>query len=399
MSLRRERISHRRSERGSITVMTAVLMVGLVLVIGLSIDVSRIYMLRAGLQNAADAAALAAARELNSGSQGLIDAVARAQAAIGNEYGLSRTGQATPTAVITTVEFAPSLGGPWYVGAGNATPFASTIRFVRVTTQPGTLTMLFAARALGSTRSVQAKATAGMSPGLNTICDYVPLAVAKPTPTTPFATGTELMLQLVPAGTTNLVNQNVIVLQTDNSNSATNTRDATAGILSICTTIGTSVNTSNAQSAEGNNGPYQIEDGLNTRLNKYPNGNQLPPSQAPPDTNIYEAPAFANFNWLNYKSNSPTLAPNNPPSDNRRIIVMPIVDVGPISGSVVIKGFGAFLFLRKVTNPKQPSKCNDIPNPCGHVYVEYIGEGFSIGNGYYNPTGACTTLTKAVLYQ
>ena len=53
----------RSSERGSVTVMTAVLMFGLVLIIGLAIDVSRIYMLRAGLQNAADAAALAANME------------------------------------------------------------------------------------------------------------------------------------------------------------------------------------------------------------------------------------------------------------------------------------------------------------------------------------------------
>src|SRR5882672_11402153 len=68
------------SERGSVTIMTAVLMVGLVLVLGLSIDVSRIYMVRSGLQNAADAAALAAARELNSGTAGLTDAVTQANA-------------------------------------------------------------------------------------------------------------------------------------------------------------------------------------------------------------------------------------------------------------------------------------------------------------------------------
>jgi hypothetical protein len=33
------------------------------------------------------------------------------------------------------------------------------------------------------------------------------------------------------------------------------------------------------------------------------------------------------------------------------------------------------------------------------VHVQYIGDGFSIGAGYYNPTGGCTALTKAVLYQ
>ena len=79
----RQTSKKRRSERGSVTIMTACLMLGLVLIVGLCIDVSRIYMLRAGLQNAADAAALAAARELNSGSDGLNDAVTQAQAAIG----------------------------------------------------------------------------------------------------------------------------------------------------------------------------------------------------------------------------------------------------------------------------------------------------------------------------
>ena len=401
MSLMLAQSDRRRGERGSVTVMTAVLMVGLVLVIGLSIDVSRIYMVRAGLQNAADAAALAAARELNSGSDGLNDAVTQAQAAIGNTFGLSRSGGgATPTAEIATVEFAAFLNGPWYLGAGNV-PVGSepTIKFVRVTTQPTSITMLFTAKVLGNTNTMQASATAGMSPGLNTVCDYVPLAVAKTDPTTPFAIGTELPLQFVSAQSTSLTNQDMIVLQTNGSESANLTRDSVAGLFPFCATIGTTVPTSNSQSAQGNNGPYQVEDGLNTRLDKYPPGNVLPPTQARPDTNIYQDPSFANFNWQNYKSGSPTLAPTHPGSDNRRIIVMPIVYTGAISGSVQIGGFGAFILLRKVVNPTQPSQCNNIPNPCGHVQVEYVGEGFSIGAGSYDPNGACTTLTKAVLYQ
>jgi len=259
--------------------------------------------------------------------------------------------------------------------------------------------MLFAARALGSTRNVQASATAGMSPGLNTVCDYVPLAVAKTDPTTPFATGTELTFQLVGALSTNLTNQDMIVLQTNGSESANLTRDSVAGLFPFCATIGTNVPTSNSQSAQGNNGPYQVEDGLNTRLDKYPPGNILSPSQAHPDTNVYQDPSFANFNWLNYKAGSPTLPPTHPGLDNRRIIVMPVVYTGAISGSVQIGGFGAFMLLRKVVNPTQPSQCNDIPNPCGHVQAEYIGDSFSIGLGSYDPNGACTTLTKVVLYQ
>ena len=389
-----------RSERGSVTIMTAVLRLGLVLVIGLGIDVSRIYMLRAGLQNAADAAALAAARELNSGSDGLTDAVTQAQAAIGNEYGLSRTGSATPTAVITTVEFAADLSGPWYVGAAAATPFATTIRFVRVTTQPATITMLFAGRVLGSTNSVQVSAVAGMSPGLNTICDYVPLAVAKASPTVPFDTGTEFTFQFVSAQSDELVDKDMIVLQTNGSESANLTRDAVAGLNPVCTTVGATVLTSTSQSAEANNGPTQIEVGLNARLDIYSMGMRA--SDAGPDTNVYEHANFANFNWVHYRAASPFQAPRianqQYQSDNRRVIVMPIVETGPIDGAVTIRGFGAFLLLRRVVNPN-PSRCNDIPNPCGEVHVEYIGDGFSIGAGYYDPTGACTTLTKAVLYK
>ncbi|MGI9167711.1 MAG: pilus assembly protein TadG-related protein [Pyrinomonadaceae bacterium] len=391
------------SDSGSVTVMTACVMLGLVLVMGLSIDVSRIYMMRAGLQNAANAAALAAARELNSGTTGLKDADTQARAAALNEnkYGFSREGFTAPSVVITSVEFSTSNAPTWYASfAAVPAGSVSAIRYVRVTTQATSLTMLLAGRILGATQSMQAQATAGMSPGLNTVCDYVPLAVAKTNPVTPFATGTELTFQFVSAQSTNLVNQNLIVLQTDGSEGANKTRDAVAGITPICTTIGSSIITSTSQSAEGNNGPTQIEVGMNARMDQYSNG--MKASDAGPDNNVFEAANFAGFNWQNYKSGSPTQLPrlaNRPyASDNRRIVVMPIVETGPISGSVRVKSFGAFLFLRKVTNPN-PSKCNDIPNPCGHVHVEYLGDDFVIGRGFYDPTNACTSLKKAVLYQ
>lgn len=392
------------SERGSVTIMTAVLLVGLVLVLGLSIDVSRIYMVRTGLQNAADAAALAAARELNSGPTGLTNAVAQANAIV-NQYGLNRSGAAAPNVTISKIEFATQSGfstNTWYVGAGGVPPqFVSTIKYVQVTTQAASVNILFAAQAIGSNHVEARTAVAGMSIGLNTVCDYVPLAVAKTSPTTPFPTGTELTLQFVAADALSLTNQNFIVLQTNGSESANKTRDASAGITPICTTIGTSVTVSSSQSAQGSNGPSQIELGLNTRLDYYSGG--MKASDAGPDTNVFEASTFANFNWSNYKSGSPTQAPKVPDQpyaqDNRRIIIMPIVDVGPVnSGSVQVKSFGAFLFLRKVTNPS-PSKCKDVPNPCGHVQVEYLGDNLVVGRGSYNPNGGVSTLTKAVLYK
>ena len=55
-------------ERGSIMIMTAIFALLLLLMVGLCIDISRLYMVRAELQNAADAAALTAAREINGGT-------------------------------------------------------------------------------------------------------------------------------------------------------------------------------------------------------------------------------------------------------------------------------------------------------------------------------------------
>src|ERR671913_1709862 len=100
-------VGRRRGEDGSILVMTAILMVGLFLALGLAIDVSRVYAVRADLQNAADAAALAAARELNSGSGGINDAVTRANAIV-NSYGPERS-----PITVANVGFAVNRGGPY----------------------------------------------------------------------------------------------------------------------------------------------------------------------------------------------------------------------------------------------------------------------------------------------
>src|SRR5262249_23263111 len=142
---------------------------------------ARIYMTRAELQNAADAAALAAARELNGGTGGLTDAVAQAQATAlqGNKYSLSRSGSTAPAVTISTVEFAASLNGPWYLGAGGVPAGSeSTITYVRVTTLTTNTAVLFAVRALGNNHAEARKATAGYSAPINTICDFFPIAVA-----------------------------------------------------------------------------------------------------------------------------------------------------------------------------------------------------------------------------
>jgi Flp pilus assembly protein TadG len=402
----------RAGERGSITVLTALMLVGLVLAVGLCIDVARIFMVRAELQNAADAAALSAARELNSGTTGINAAAAAATASAlssSNTYGLGKT-----SVTITNVEFARNLpvsGAESYtskatfdgMSAAAQASFAATVRFVRVTTSTADVNILFAIGTLGSSRSETATATAGKSVELNNICNLFPIAVAKTNPTVGFDPGTELLLNFRDGtGTTfDVVNQDFAVIAVQ-GNGASDTRDAASGVINKCAAVGDSITISKSSSANTQNGPYQIEDGLNTRFNIYPPGNQIRAVDAPPDQNIYEDPLFANFNWTNYKNGSPTLAPSgNTPVAGRRILIMPIIPPGTYANEVPIKRFGAFLALRHVVNPQQPSACtNTTTNPCGHLYVQYLGDDYPIGGGFYDPnnTGG-TNLTISVLYK
>src|SRR5258708_6730127 len=112
-----------RNERGSTMIMTAILMLGLLLCVGMCVDISRLYMTRTEIQNAADAAALAAARESDSGSGGIADAVTVANAIVNNS-GFGRT-QVT----VANIEFAVNLNQNPYVSAATAQGAPNNIRF------------------------------------------------------------------------------------------------------------------------------------------------------------------------------------------------------------------------------------------------------------------------------
>src|SRR2546423_9355889 len=68
----------RKGERGSILAMSAIGMLAVLLAVGLGVDISRFYLAKTELQNAADAAALAAVSGLNSSATGITEATNRA---------------------------------------------------------------------------------------------------------------------------------------------------------------------------------------------------------------------------------------------------------------------------------------------------------------------------------
>src|SRR6266568_6293428 len=365
----------RKGERGNVMVMTAILAVGIVLAVGLCIDVSRVYMIRTELQNAADAAALAAARELDSGASGIQDAVTRATTIV-NNYGFNRAAIS-----IATVEFSDSLNGT-YVDSATAQANPANIKFVRVTTQSAATTILFAVKALGNSHAESRTATAGMSAPINSICDFFPIAVALDPAIQPGdgadgypAPNTAMTLSFVQGtgSSATLADKNYIILEVPdiNGNGSPETAVLSAGVTDLCYALNANIQFRMTPSSNLNNGPKQITDGVNTRFDVYANGygNALQPSTFPPDSNVQQSITFDQYN---NRTAVTAPNPNGPGQDERRILIVPIVDPNTVANPTYsppvtqIKKWGA-LFLKDqsvVTNP-----CNQ-SSTCGELHVE-----------------------------
>lgn len=388
VGLRRER------ERGSITVMTAVLLVGLALAVGLCLDVARFYMTRTELQNAADAASLAAARELNSSMMGLATADERARA-IANTYGFGHRG-----VTIQQVEFALNLDGPYTLWdpslAGDLDHPLKKARFVRVTTEPASLPVLFAGRVLGATHDERGVSTAGMSVGLNVICNFFPVAVAladpSPTPHTDFT----LKFTQGQGGSATVNDRQYVVLDVPDisGNGAAETKELVGGVTSMCRHVGATLHFNQTPSANQNNGPKQMEDGTNTRFDIYPGGNSITPDKYPPDANVAEGITASQY----FEELVVTPPPRHPPgADDRRVLIMPIIAPqvdGPTTATVV--KYGAF-FLRRRLVTQQP--CSKPGNVCAELDVEYLGDEMVVGSGWVDEGGGTSVFHIAVLYR
>ena len=388
----------RRRERGSIMIMTAIFAVLLLLMVGLCLDVSRMYLVRAELQNAADEAALNAARELNGGTGGIDDAIARLTGgnSIANTQGL----RAKTNVSIATISFAADLNGtyiPAYNSSGGVTPaaakaVASTIRFVKVTTVPASTNILFASSVLGASQSQSREAVAGQSVGLAGICDFYPAAVglADPSPTP----GTLFTLKFAQgSGNSAQINdKDYIVLDVAciTGNGDTETARLAGGEPCVCGSLGGQL--SMTPSSNLGNGGNAAGDGMNTRFNVYANGygNNLNPTTYPPDLNINET-----ITATQYANNSPFTAPNNPGKKDRRVVIAPIIAPGtyPADSYGTVLAWGKFFLKTKmyVTNGNCANN-----SPCGYMTVEYMGQA-NVG-----ATGAvsCTSgMTTTVLYK
>jgi Flp pilus assembly protein TadG len=119
-----------RAEKGVVLIWTALLVLCMVGMLGLGIDLGHLYIVKGELQNYADAAAFAAAMELN----GLDSGLTRARSAAANLPNKWDFGSKTVTSTQRTVAFGQTAAGDssgnWSTAPSN--PDIDDVAYVRV---------------------------------------------------------------------------------------------------------------------------------------------------------------------------------------------------------------------------------------------------------------------------
>jgi Flp pilus assembly protein TadG len=367
-----QRISERRSERGAVLATAAFGMLAVLLAVGLGVDISRFYLAKTELQNAADASALAAVSALNSSSAGITEATDRAIAAM-NNYEFNKTGVVFPRANIL---FAVNLDGP-YMSEASAKASPANIRYVQVTTPQSPIGVSFAAAILGNSKNMSATATAGMSVAPNYFIGWIPLSVIDyDIPMTP---GNVYTIRSGPQNSVSPGNYQILAAAGSGGSDArigiasgVNIPAGPGGVFSVDTKPGVT------------SGPVRA--GINSRFDEY--SAQLDPVNFPPDTNVKE-----NITYAEYRDGTATQAPTHTGVPGRRIVLIPIVKLAEYDqgrNEVRFDRFGAF-FLRS-----KAGKGNG-----GDIEAEYISDRIVIGGAGYDPAGGAGNplLAIPVLYK
>jgi Flp pilus assembly protein TadG len=374
----------RRGERGSVLAVSALGMLAFILATGLAIDISHLYLVRTELQNAADAAALAGASALNGDDGGVAKAVDFAVEEL-NKYEFNRNKITIPR---TNVTFSRNLNGT-YVSETSAKTDARNIRFVRVALPAAAVAITFAAPVLGSSRSVSAEATAGLSVPLNNFCDYIPVTAIDADDVL-FIPGQTYTIRRPPGGAISPGNYQILAID---GPGASDDRIGLGKGVRNCVGAGNLVQTKPGVSAGA------VRQGLNTRFGEY--GGGLDPDEYPPDENVQE-----NINYKQYLDAQQAIdAETTPVRDtfqsptrgtgvrNRRVVLIPIIKESEFGGgrdSVRIDRFAAFFLQTKVAGGNG-----------GDIKAEYIELRTVLGRGGFDPTGGTPSpeLAIPVLYK
>lgn len=364
---------NRKGERGSILATSALGMLAVLLAVGLGVDISRFYLAKTELQNAADAAALASVSGLNSSAVGITEATNRAVQAM-NNYDFNQQAVSFPRA---NVLFAKNLGGP-YMSEAAAQADPQNIRFVQVTTPPSPVGVSFAVSVLGSSRNLTATATAGYSVPLNVFCNWLPVSVIDfNVPMVPGQTYT------IRAGSGNMISEGNYQILAVAGPGGTDVRVGLASGVDLCAEAGQVYKVDTKPGVTS--GP--VRQGINTRFDEYQTS-QVNPVNMPPDSNIQD-----NITYSQYRNGSPSKSPSHTPVPGRRVVLIPIVKLAEYDqgrNEVRFNRFGQFFLQSKVGSGNG-----------GDIQAEYINDIVVAGKGGYDPNGgpANNLMATPVLYK
>ena len=163
--------SENPNEAGFTLMATAVCLIALVGMLGLAVDLGRLYITRNEAQAFTDAASLAAVRCLNGKSSG----ISQANDAVTTTMSANRWNMATTafSSANTVTEFATSATGPW---AANPAP-AAGYAFARVTATPSLGLSFMTVVGGPSAQAVAARSVAGMISASFPKGGYLPFTV------------------------------------------------------------------------------------------------------------------------------------------------------------------------------------------------------------------------------
>jgi Flp pilus assembly protein TadG len=366
--MKRSHGNNHNSERGSVLAMSAIAMLALLLATGLAVDISHFYTAKAELQNAADAAALAGASQINSTSGGIKLAVAEATKAL-NKYDF----KANINIGAPDVTFSNNLNGT-YMDSGTAIANPTSVRFVKVTIPPQPVGVAFSAVALGSSKTIGATATAGLSVGLSMNKFYTAYAFIESS-AQPIVKGSTLSLDAKAQSDTSPTSYRVLAGPDGDL--------ILAGPVHAYGYIGSSYNIANLVQSEM---CRYAKIGMNTRFGDYTVHPSANPIDEPPDTITQENITYQQYRDM--QGNGVVQAANG--MLNRRIITAPIADnstYNVASRTVVSNRLAAFFIKSKVG-----ADCK--------LNLEYIGAPLAVPDGTYTPGATeMSELSIPVLYK
>lgn len=366
----------RKGERGSVLAMSAISMLALLLATGLAVDVSHFYTAKVELQNAADAAALAAASQLNSTSGGIKCAVTEATKTL-NKYDF----KTNVTITSADVTFATNLNGS-YMDVASAIASPTNIRFVKVAIPPKPVGVTFAALAIGPTQNIPASATAGLSIGLTMNKFYTAFTFIE-SPTAPIVKGAVLTLNAKAYNDTAPTSYRVLA--------GPDGALVLTGPIHDYGYIGHNYNIAQLSAADM---CRYAKIGTNTRFGDYSPTNVHPsvnPVDQPPDLITQENISYQQYTDMQGNGT----VQNGAGMKNRRIMTLPIASnttYNVAARTVVANRLAAVFIRKKMATVPTTGNCT--------LEVEYIGKPLAVPVGTYSPGGSSMSeLAIPVLYK